>query len=71
MVKRVKSFFNTHSYKETCNIEPTADFNYVGNWSTIFSNNPANKNLLQKNLELYGIKGRNLRTWGGLNILIK
>ena len=31
MVKTVKSFFNIHSYKETCNTKPTAGFNYVRN----------------------------------------
>ena len=37
MVKRIKSFFNIHSYKKNCNIELTANFTYVRNYSTTLS----------------------------------
>ena len=39
MVKRIKTFFNAHGYQKACNIETTANFNYVTNQSPTFSNN--------------------------------
>ena len=39
MVKRIKTFFNVHGYQKACNIETTANFNYVTNQSPTFSNN--------------------------------
>ena len=32
MVKKIKSSFNIHSYKKTCNIKTTTNDNYVRNY---------------------------------------